>query len=196
MRRSRTFLRYNSKGEKRCIHCKRYFPVEQFYRDRQRLDHLKTYCKGCVGEYMTKRHERAGHYQVHRVTAARRGSPPLSREQYHQIIHSPCVFGGGTRKQGIWIGVDRKDSSKGYTPDNVQPCCFRHNLMKASCDEIAFRLHLELHPDCRPCGNCRRRHDPSGAHKFVAMVCNSDEPELPLFDKLNGEEDKFYGKRN
>lgn len=54
----------------------------------------------------------------------------LSIEQFEKLITSPCHYSGHPpskqveTKGGIffWTGIDRKDSSKGYTIDNCVPC--------------------------------------------------------------------------
>lgn len=178
----RAIFRYNSKGEKRCLVCKRYLPVELFPSSQITSDRHSPYCNACHNKGQRETSNRDGNYGVHSARAVAIGSVPLSRELYNKIVHSPCVFGGGSREQGIRIGIDRKDSSKGYTPDNVQPCCTRHNIMKGSIADIAFRVHLELHPESRSCANRK----PNCENKSVATVLSTadDEPELPLFDSL------------
>lgn len=88
-----------------------------------------------------------------RAGAARRGHRwELTFEQWLDIVTQPCVYGGGQPDLDIRIGVDRRDSSLGYTVENSQPCCARHNLMKndffthEQALEIAQTYHIE-------CGN-------------------------------------------
>lgn len=52
----------------------------------------------------------------------------LSIEQLEQIITRPCTYCGEVGSLGFdFTGVDRTDNSKGYTSDNVVPCCKRCN---------------------------------------------------------------------
>lgn len=62
----------------------------------------------------------------------------LTVDEFTSITSHPCVYCGGTNR----IGVDRKDSSSGYTIDNVQPCCGICNLMKFTHDEETFLKHI------------------------------------------------------
>jgi hypothetical protein len=64
----------------------------------------------------------------------------LSFEQFCHLITSPCHYSGIPPRNKIdtrggtfyWNGIDRKDSSKGYTMDNVVPCCTFMNFAKRS----------------------------------------------------------------
>jgi len=62
----------------------------------------------------------------------------LSVNDFNLIISKSCVYCGSSHK----IGVDRIDSSLGYTIDNVQPCCGVCNLMKYTYDEEFFLKHV------------------------------------------------------
>lgn len=52
----------------------------------------------------------------------------LSREQFDAIVYQPCYYCGISYKYGV--GIDRKDSSLGYTVANSLPSCTRCNYMK------------------------------------------------------------------
>lgn len=39
-----------------------------------------------------------------------------------------------------YMGIDRKNSDIGYTPENSIPCCFRCNTMK---NRMTFKQYLE-----------------------------------------------------
>jgi hypothetical protein len=67
---------------------------------------------------------------VKRVTEERRNIEySLTKEEYDQIIYKPCYLCGFKNKVGN--GLDRQDNSKGYSIDNVLPCCSSCNMMKA-----------------------------------------------------------------
>jgi hypothetical protein len=42
-----------------------------------------------------------------------------------------------------WNGIDRIDSSKGYVPGNVVPCCTVCNIMKLDHSHAGFIAHIE-----------------------------------------------------
>lgn len=54
----------------------------------------------------------------------------ISFEEYCHLISKPCAYcTGPLPPQGV--GLDRKDSEAGYTPDNVVPCCGTCNGIKS-----------------------------------------------------------------
>ncbi len=67
----------------------------------------------------------------------------LSLEEFTGLVTSPCIYCGGkdyiSRRysskrtkmlEGELCGVDRRDSSRGYTADNCDPCCQMCNYAK------------------------------------------------------------------
>lgn len=66
----------------------------------------------------------------------------LTFEEFTKLITSSCVYCGGkdhiersggtrvTPLNGEFCGIDRRDSSKGYTPENCDPCCKMCNYAK------------------------------------------------------------------
>lgn len=62
----------------------------------------------------------------------------LTVDQFNMILVGKCVYCGSSSK----IGIDRKDSSLGYTEENCQPCCSYCNTMKWDKDEEEFLRHV------------------------------------------------------
>ncbi len=93
-----------------------------------------------------------------RLQASYRGLPfSLTLEEYRQIVTAPCVYSIKSQ-EGIRIGIDRRDSSLGYTRDNSQPCCDRHNRMKS--DILTHEQSLEIvHKYQIECGNTIRKKE-------------------------------------
>lgn len=60
---------------------------------------------------------------------------------------SPCYLCG----LRYAMGIDRVDSSRGYVPDNVAPCCRQCNYMKKHYGLVQFKEHIvciaAAHPD-------------------------------------------------
>lgn len=50
----------------------------------------------------------------------------LTVSEFESLLTQPCAYCGTTEK----IGVDRSDSSLGYSSENAVPCCFMCNIMK------------------------------------------------------------------
>ena len=71
----------------------------------------------------------------------------LTDEQAFLLIESPCYYTGKlpstkmAAKSGeifLYNGIDRVDSSKGYTYENCVPCCWEINRMKNDLDKELF----------------------------------------------------------
>jgi len=103
-------LPYKSKGNgNRCSEC---FRIQR----RARFD--------AMGDSIGTRYANA------RWQASRREQDfDITIEQYSEIIARPCVY--AIHPNDVQSGIDRKDSGKGYTLENCQPCCPRHNLFKS-----------------------------------------------------------------
>lgn len=55
----------------------------------------------------------------------------IPQEEYWHLIRQPCYYCGSSLNP-TGAGLDRKDNSRGYTSDNVVPCCRACNLMKSN----------------------------------------------------------------
>jgi hypothetical protein len=80
----------------------------------------------------------------------------ISEDTFAHLISEPCDYCGQAPSQKLWQGtldterqafrwngLDRIDSSKGYTEDNVVPCCTSCNLMKSDKTREEFLLAIE-----------------------------------------------------
>jgi hypothetical protein len=69
---------------------------------------------------------------------------PISKELFEKLILEECVY-CGFKPDGktSWNSLDRFDSSKGYTKDNVYPCCKHCNYAKGSLDFNLFKEWVE-----------------------------------------------------
>lgn len=85
----------------------------------------------------------------YKANARRRGRKwSLTRTEFHALTKQPChycgaqpvraVSAGRTHGDYIFNGIDRKDSSKDYTTDNVATCCWRCNQGKSTMSESDF----------------------------------------------------------
>ena len=75
----------------------------------------------------------------------------LTKEQTRNLIESDCYYCGNPPSNDIGLhreirfiyqGIDRKDNTIGYTPDNVVPCCIVCNKMKKVLSHDDFLLHI------------------------------------------------------
>ena len=140
-------------GKKCCFKCKTWKNESEFGKNKQAKDGLHCWCKECVkdcgrGHYQSL----AGKYRVYERGAKRRNLTfELSLFDFASIIVQPCYYCG--KKDSIYTGVDRLDSSKGYTKDNCAPCCAHCNMQKRIYSEKEFKedtnrrfLHTLLKP--------------------------------------------------
>lgn len=78
----------------------------------------------------------------------------LSKEEFLKLIINPCKYCGkeltnerkSPRSYGSfkYTGIDRIDSSKGYTKENSISCCSMCNFMKRHHDVQTFLNHVKL----------------------------------------------------
>lgn len=74
----------------------------------------------------------------------------LTREQVRELISSDCYYCGSEPSNShishghkiTYQGIDRMDNTKGYTPNNVVPCCIVCNKMKKALSHDEFLLHI------------------------------------------------------
>lgn len=83
-------------------------------------------------------------FRSYRKNASTRGMVfTLSKPLFRSLVKQSCaycgdspksIFNGGPRINGVFIynGVDRIDSKKGYTVDNVVSCCKKCNRVKSA----------------------------------------------------------------
>lgn len=75
----------------------------------------------------------------------------LTIEEFDQITRRSCLYCGefSDQRDGIpFNGVDRIDSSEGYTSLNCVPCCEMCNRMKLDYDMLDWLRHIKKIADC------------------------------------------------
>jgi hypothetical protein len=145
--------------DKRCPRCGETKPVSEFHKDRHALDGKHGYCKLCTRRRRVEYYDRVGISEKDKFTSLRRRVAAksmkllISFEEFQTLRNQPCVYGGGTRPD-IKVGIDRKDSSIGYTVKNCAPCCARHNLIKSDIFSHEEMLFIVAHvKSAKACGN-------------------------------------------
>lgn len=53
-------------------------------------------------------------------------------ELFEQLLNKGCHYCGTSLLEFMGYSLDRIDNSKGYTPDNVLPCCGTCNLLRSN----------------------------------------------------------------
>lgn len=82
----------------------------------------------------------------------KRHSFNLTKNNLKSLIFDDCYYCGAKPSNTYetstgrdllpYNGIDRKDNSKGYTPENVVPCCVVCNKMKKTLSHDEFLLHI------------------------------------------------------
>ncbi len=82
------------------------------------------------------------------IRAHKRRKWYLSELEFYQITQKPCYYcgqlpslirkGAGIGHDFVYNGLDRVDSNKEYTIDNVVPCCKRCNIAKNNMTKQEF----------------------------------------------------------
>lgn len=81
-----------------------------------------------------------GKYSAYKKDAKQRGiNFELTFEQFMTFWKQPCVYSGHPIET---IGIDRIDSTQGYTINNVVPCCWICNRMKNGLSVADFEAHI------------------------------------------------------
>lgn len=77
-------------------------------------------------------------YRIYKQNAKRKGLVfELSEEEFHHLILLDCFYCGSV--PNVYNGLDRVDSSLGYSLDNVVPCCKTCNYAKNTMTYDEFR---------------------------------------------------------
>jgi len=88
--------------------------------------------------------ERRYRRYMYRATQVKHIDWMLSMEQCERLFTSPCEYCDRAPVLGVQLnGIDRVDSSKGYTPDNTVPCCKQCNYAKGVHSQEAFVEHCQ-----------------------------------------------------
>lgn len=129
------------------------------------LDREKQPCKKCEARAEYRKGSEAiilnSEYRIYKWSAKRRGYEfSLDKEEFNKLVKSDCHYCGQPpsakkqiteKRRSVWHedesvllnGIDRKDNSRGYFPDNVVPCCSFCNYAKRDSTHEEFMAWLE-----------------------------------------------------
>lgn len=66
----------------------------------------------------------------------------LTLEQYEQLLSKPCYYDGVSLLGEYGVGLDRIDNNKGYTLENVLPCCGNCNKIRGATISVAEMIEV------------------------------------------------------
>jgi hypothetical protein len=118
-----------------CKNCNIDKPLSEFYeyKSRHHKKTGKTYYKKDCKDCSLKKHKpskEARRFADFNGNLKRRGiEVTLTREQFLEFWGKPCIYCGNDTPT---VNLDRVNSDKGYSMDNVVPCCLSCNMGKGT----------------------------------------------------------------
>lgn len=133
-------------GLRKCHICKRILPLTFEYFNHSShygWNGFRSECKVCgrkktkeLPSYKTRSKTIAGRYSAYKCgSKTRKIEFTLTKKQFTSLWQKPCYYCGSEIKT---IGLDRVDNIRGYTIDNVVPCCEICNRMKRTQSKKEF----------------------------------------------------------
>lgn len=116
---------------KECKLCHKRKPIVEFWKQKERPDGLQRGCKTC-DTLRAKKHGKTlkGRYGFTKRKAAQYGDFDISFIEYCDLLAQQCHYCDFTLNLS-GVGLDRVDNNRGYAKDNVVPCCWTCNRVKA-----------------------------------------------------------------
>gem|GEM_PF-4823674 len=133
-----------------CSDCGAEKPFSDFHKNKRMFGGISYYCKRC--SKLRGKNSPVQRYNVYEYNAKLRDIEfALSFDQFVSFWDKPCYYCGDAING---IGLDRKDSDRGYTIDNVISCCATCNYAKskklttdqfvAMCKKVAKRFQDQI----------------------------------------------------
>lgn len=140
--------------KKYCFDCKIIKNIDFFYKSSTRYDGLSPSCRECARKYKVKQFKKIFRkisddkdfginykYKSYlRGAKIRKIQFSIEKEDFAKFWKLPCYYCGDIIDS---IGLDRKDSSKGYFLNNVVPSCSICNYMKMRMSEKDFIIQCK-----------------------------------------------------
>lgn len=133
------------------LHLAKGFCKLHYYREYKRLhperekSYRSSYERSPLGKLARHRYEQTtkGRFAAHTREARRRGlRNDLSFDEYVKVTAQSCAYCGGFSTSKDHCGIDRLDSSLGYTRVNSVPCCRTCNTIKMDLSLEEFKTHV------------------------------------------------------
>jgi hypothetical protein len=127
---------------KRCSKCRQDLPLSAFRKDKTKNSGFASYCRVCQNDY--KRMKRATDHRYRFSTAKAQAKYrnlifDLDIQRYKVLVESECFYCHSNSD----IGIDRIDSSEGYTVNNTVACCLYCNRMKSDQSLVDFLVRIK-----------------------------------------------------
>ncbi len=133
---------------KRCTLCGKIKPTTKFGVDNKSHDNLRTRCRICTRiQDKNRQHTLSRRFSNYKARAKKDNRIfNINIDKFKNITNKQCEYCGGYSDSDIdeqFCGIDRIDSSMGYVVDNIVPCCYICNMMKASLTYDEFTNHVK-----------------------------------------------------
>ena len=166
---------------KKCSCCNITKELSEFYIIRKK-NKIRSDCKECVKKkrrsygktqrskdlaYVNRRTIIGKYNGAKRNAKKANHSWNLSKEEYTELVLNKLCTYCGLSLPETGTSLDRKDSSKGYTIDNVVPCCTNCNTVKSNF--FSFEEMLELGKHIRYIIDKRKTDDKNQEKEKIRM---------------------------
>lgn len=120
-----------------CKKCNSIYAKQKYYDESDPVRKEERRIKHYNAEVERGRHlKKKERFRLYKKSAKERGYPfQISMEQFMLFWKKPCSYCGDEIET---IGLDREDNSKGYSIDNIIPCCKHCNRMKSTMGKTEF----------------------------------------------------------
>lgn len=128
--------------KKTCNHCLKEKSLDDFHKSGMSIKshrrYYASYCKECRREF---RNTESYKYSACKRGAKKRGIEfSITIELFKKLIREECAYCGSKE---LFNGIDRKNSSLGYTKENSVSCCRRCNMSKHTSSPEEFLEHCK-----------------------------------------------------
>ncbi len=127
---------------KKCPKCKRELSLNKFYPNKASKDGFQNACKKCQNKGRREREKTPeGRFYVYKHCSQKNSRDfKLTKEEFISFWNKKCYYCGNKIET---IGLDRIDNKKGYSKNNVVPCCSPCNWMKSDWSQKKFINHCK-----------------------------------------------------
>lgn len=120
---------------KHCFRCDQWLSLDCFQKNKAQKDGFCGECKNCQNTAKENR------YNIYKKGAKKRNLEfDLTKEEFYELTRQSCFYCGNLIN---YNGIDRVDSSEGYSLKNCVPCCDVCNKMKLDYDLKFWIEHMQ-----------------------------------------------------
>lgn len=104
--------------------------------------HYKQSNRDKMNSYNRKYYKENKYFAAKKFASRKNKTFNLSEELYLSLLDCGCYYCGTKNLETYGISLDRIDNLKGYTEDNVIPCCGKCNRLRG--DQLTVKETYEL----------------------------------------------------